>query len=214
MSGGGSKPEKVKVSEGEKLQAQTAKDQYAYYQGRYVPLERRGIADAMQDYSPRLAGQATAGAMRAATGSLRDAALGGPVNSGVLGGGLTQSFVDASAAGRRERDDRRLDMLGVGRGMSADASQSLGKAARVQTDAAITDVRSRLAEQEAKNSTRMAIVGGAASLAGAYGTKKLMTNRANQQALDESLSLGSAASGYTSPQFRNYLAAQRAGGGR
>ncbi|WP_027589801.1 hypothetical protein [Pseudomonas sp. RL] len=214
MSGGGSKPEKVKVSEGEKLQAQTAKDQYAYYQGRYVPLERRGIADAMQDYSPRLAGQATAGAMRATTGSLRDAALGGPVDSGVLGGGLTQSFVDASAAGRRERDDRRLDMLGVGRGVSSDASQTLGSAARLQTNAAIDDVQSRLAEQQAKNSTRLAIVGAGATLAGAYGTKALMNSRANEQVLQNSLSLGSAASGYTGAGFKNFVAAQRAGGGR
>jgi len=213
--GGGGKPQDVPVSEGEKLQAQTAKDQYAYYQQRYVPLEQRGIADAMQDHTARLVGQTSGGAMRSATGGLAAAALShGPVDSGGLGAGLTQGYVDATAAGIRERDDRRLDMLNVGRGLSADTSKSLSDAARLQTDAAIADVQSRLAEQQAKNSTRQAIVGGLAAVGGMYGTKQLLNYQSSQQALKTSLSQGGSMAGYTSPQFQNWVTAQRAGGGR
>ena len=169
MSGGGSKPKPVPVSKGEKIQAQLAEDQIAYYRSTYAPLEKEFIYTVDQDPTARLQAQSGSASARETTQTLRDAAmLGGPVNTAELGEARALSRVGAMAQGTRELADGRLDALGVGLGITADASKSLSQAGQIQTDAAINRTQLALAKQQAKNAERAALAGAAGSLGGAY----------------------------------------------
>lgn len=167
--GGSSKPEKVKVSAGEKIQAGLAKDQIDYYRATYAPLEADFLRTAGQDPSAKLAGQNAVGATRALTPALAEAALStAPVDTAALGGAVTSGRVSGMAEGRRQRDDGRLEGLGVGLGVTADASKSLSQAASIQTSSAIDHANEVIAKQNAKNSEKEALVGGLASAGGMY----------------------------------------------
>lgn len=167
--GGGDKPKPVPVSAGEKIQTQLARDQIAYYRGTYAPLEKDFRDTVDQDPTARLQAQSGSASARETTQTLRDAALvGGPVNTAELGEARALSRVGAMAQGTRELADGRLDALGVGLGITADASKSLSQAGQIQTDAAIDRTRLALAKQQAKNAERAALAGAVGSLGGAY----------------------------------------------
>ena len=170
MSGGGDdKPKPVPVSQGEKIQTNLAQDQISYYRGVYAPLEKEFIYTVDQDPTARLQAQSGSASARETTQTLRDAAmLGGPVNTAELGEARALSRVGAMAQGTRELADGRLDALGVGLGITADASKSLSQAGQIQTDAAINRTQLALAKQQAKNAERAALAGAAGSLGGAY----------------------------------------------
>lgn len=172
------KPDPVPVSEGEKIQAKLAKEQIDYYRATYTPLEQKLIEDSKQDYSSRLSAQVGSAGMRQATEGLRSLALGSaPVDSADIAAGISDARVDAFAQGRRERDDARLDALGVGLGITADASKSLTEAGRIQTNAAIESVEAKLRKQQAKDSVKQAGFAAIGTLAGAVGTKALLDKR-------------------------------------
>lgn len=178
MSGGGDKPKATPVSEGEKIQAKLAKDQYDYYKSTYVPLAQRMVSEASQDFSGRLAGQAGSAGMREATETLRTTArTGGTMDTSGLAGAITQARIGGQQQGLAERDQARLDALGVGLGATADATKSLSQAGQIQTEAAIQSVRDKMAEQQAKNSEREALIGGLASVGATYGMNKYMMSK-------------------------------------
>ena len=199
MSGGSKKPDPVPVSNGEKIQAQLAKDQIAYYRSTYAPLEKEFRDTVDQDPTARLRAQSGSASAREATQTLRDAAMvGGPVNTAELGEARALSRVGAMAQGTRELADGRLDALGVGLGITADASKSLTQAGQIQTDAAIDRTRLALAKQEAKNTERAALLGAAGSLAGAY----IGYKAAGSQAGPKGMTMEQAAEAYKSaPRF-------------
>lgn len=184
MSGGGDKPKATPVSEGEKIQAKLAKDQYDYYRSTYAPLAQRMVSEASQDFSGRLAGQAGSAGMREATQTLRGAAMtGASMDTSRLAGAITQARVGGQQQGLAERDQARLDALGVGLGATADATKSLSQAGAIQTDAAIQSVRDKMAEQEAKNQERNALIGGLASVGATYGMNKYLQSKGGPQAM-------------------------------
>ncbi len=185
MGGKAKKPDPVPVSEGEKIQASLAKQQIDYYRATYAPLERRMADEANQDFSSRFSAQAGTAGMRQMTDDLKTMALSSaPVDSADLSAGISDARVEAFAQGRRERDDARLDALGVGLGMTAAASRSLTDAGRIQTNAAIEAVQAKMAKQQAKGSVKQAAVGALAAIGSAYGMNKFMQakNTASQAA--------------------------------
>ena len=172
MSGGSSsKPQEVQASAGEKAQAQLAQDQINYYRSTYAPLEKRMVDEANQDYSDRLSGQAGTAAMRASTQGLQAAGMStAPVDTAALSGAVTQSRAAGLQQGQQDLNSRRLDALGVGLGMTADATRSLSQAAGEQTSAAIQRSRDAMLSAQAKTDEKNALLGAAGSLAGAAGT--------------------------------------------
>lgn len=199
-SGGGDKPEATPVSEGEKIQAKLAKDQYDYYSSTYAPLAKRMVNEANQDFSGRFAGQAGSAGMREATGTLRDVAMtGNTMDTTGLAGAITQARVGGQQQGMAERDQARLDALGVGLGATADATKSLSQAGAIQTDAAIQSVQLKMQEQDAKNQERNALIGGLASVGATYGANKFMQMKGGPQAM----SMAEAGEKYKStPKFQ------------
>ena len=198
MSKSAKKPDPVPVSEGEKIQAQVAKDQIGYYRGTYAPLEGEYAAEAGADHTSQLSAQASSAGMREVSGGLQQLALSGaPVDSAALGSSLAASTQAAGAQGRRSRDDGRLSALGVGLGITADAGQSLSSASQMQSTAAADKVRTEMAKQQASASTRAATMGAVGTLAGAgltyYGMSAQTGNAAK-----ESLRLGGTREGYSS----------------
>lgn len=206
--GGGDKPKPVPVSQGEKIQAQLAKDQIAYYRSTYAPLEKEFRDTVDQDPTARLQAQSGSASARETTQTLRDAALvGGPVNTAELGEARALSRVGAMAQGTRELADGRLDALGVGLGITADASKSLSQAGQIQTDAAIDRTRLALAKQQAKNTERGALAGAVGSLAGAYIGYKMpawQANRDDAAAAAKSASLGGSQAGYSDQYLKGW----------
>lgn len=174
MSGGGSKPEEVQASAGEKMQAQLAKDQIAHYRSTYAPLEAQYRDVAGQDPSARFSGQNATASAREVTDLYRATGMtGSSMDTTSLAEAMTTSRVSGLAQGRRERDDGRLDSLEVGLGVSADATKSLSQAGMIQTQAAIDKTREEIAKQQAKADMKSAVVGAAATLGGAYAAPKL-----------------------------------------
>lgn len=172
--GGGSKPKEVKASEAEKQQASLARDQIDYYRGTFAPLEGRFAELSDQDPSSRLQGQNGAASSREMTGTLQQAALnGGVVNTAEIAEGQTLGRVGGMIQGARELGDNRLEALGVGLGISADATRSLSTAASAQTDEAVRQTQLSMATQKAKNDERNALFGAAGSLGGMYAGYKL-----------------------------------------
>lgn len=183
MSGGSpSKPKPVQASEGEKAQAQLAKDQIAYYRSTYAPLESQFRDEMGQDFSDRFSGRNATASSREATQTLRDAGMmGATMDVGGIAEATTAGRVAGWAQGRRERDDGRLDSLKVGLGVTADASKSLSESGRIQTNAAIDRSREEIAKAQAKMDMQGAVLGAAATLGGAYGTNKYMGKKAAMQ---------------------------------
>lgn len=193
MSGSPSKPKATPVSESEKMQAKLARDQIDYYRGQYQPLESRFVKEADQDFSSRLGGQAGSAGMRAATETLRTAALSGEVtNTAALGGAIAEGRLAGYAQGRRERDDLRLDALGVGLGTTADAHRSLAQAGQLQTSSAIDRAQEELVKINAKQGEKNALVAAGGTLAGA-GLSYYGLNRLNQP---KAMSLAQAGAAY------------------
>lgn len=167
--GGGGKPAEVKASASEKQQAQLARDQISYYRGTFAPLEKQFAETVDQDPSARLQGQNASASAREMTETLRGAAMtGAPVNTAEIAEAKTLGRVGGMAQGTRELADGRLEALGVGLGITADASKSLSQAGQLQTDAAIDKTRLALAKQQAKNDERGALAGAVGSLGGMY----------------------------------------------
>lgn len=167
--GGGSKPQEIKASAAEQQQAALARDQIDYYRSTFAPLEQRFANLSDQDPSARLQGQNASASAREMTGTLQQAALGtAPVDTSVIAEGKTLGRVAGLAQGTRELADNRLDALGVGLGISADATRSLSSAASAQTEGAIRQTQLSMAQQQAKNDERNALVGAAGSLGGMY----------------------------------------------
>lgn len=199
MSGGSSKPKATPVSQGEKISAQLAKDQIAYYRSTFAPLESEFRDVASRDYSDRFAGQAGTASMREVTPALAGAAANPHMmDTGDIAEGISMGRVGGMAQGRAERDAGRLEALGVGLGITADATASLADAGRVQTNAAIDLTREKLAKQQAKQEVRNAALGAIAAVGGAYGTKSFLTNRQNALAAENSLKMGASPEGYSS----------------
>ena len=191
MSGGSKpkKPQEVQASEGEKQQARLARDQINYYRSTFAPLEKQFAELVDQDSSARLQGQNATASSREMTDTLRGAALaGGPVNTAELGEARTLGRVGGLAQGTRELGDGRLEALGVGLGISADASKSLSQAGQIQTDAAIDRTRSAMIKQQAKNDERNALAGAVGSLGGMYAGYKLPQWKASQATRQKALS--------------------------
>lgn len=202
MSGGGSKkPDPIMPSLGEKIQAQTARDQIDYYRNTYQPLEQAMLYDANQDRSSRFAAEAGTAATREITPSLQQAAMmGTTADTAALGSAVGQARGAGLAMGVRDQADRRADAVGVGLGATSDATKSLSQAAAIQTDVAIDKARLEIAKQQAKNDERAGYLGGLASLAGTYVGYKMPSWK---QALDarkaakQSLKMGSTQRGYS-----------------
>lgn len=198
MSKSAKKPDPVAVSEGEKIQAQVAKDQIGYYRGTYAPLEGEYADEAGADHTARLSAQARSAGMREASGGLQQLALSGaPVDTAALGSSLSAATDAAGVQGRRARDDGRLSALGVGLGITADAGQSLSSASQVQSGAAIDKVRAEMTKQQASASTRAATMGAVGTLAGAGLTYYGMSSQAGQ-AGKQSMKTGATQDGYSS----------------
>lgn len=210
MSGGSSKPKKTPVSEGEKISTQLARDQINYYRSTFAPLEGQFRDEVSKDYSSRFAGQNAAASMREITPTLAGVAAGGDMmNTGELAGGIAAGRVAGMAEGRRQRDDGMLDALGVGLGISADATSSLSDAGRLQTNAAIDRTRESLVKAQAKADTRNAALGAVAAVGGAYGTKAFLTNRQNKEAFETSMRLGGSREGYSSAYLSGWTGPSR-----
>lgn len=198
MSKSPKKDDPTPVSEGEKIQAQVAKDQIGYYRGTYAPLEGQYAAEAGRDYTSRLSAQAGSAGMREATPGLQQLALSSaPVDTAALGSSLSAATDAAAAQGRQVRDKGRLNALSVGLGVTADAGQSLSSASQTQTGAAIDSVREQMAKQQAAASVRAATVGAAASAAGSVATYGALSN-AGDSAGTKSLKTGATQDGYSS----------------
>lgn len=182
MSGGSApKPEEVKASEGEKLQAGLANDQIAYYRNTYAPLEKQLVDEANQDTSQRLSGQAGSAASRASTEALRTMGMtGGVAETASLGDAVARSRLDGNLQGASDMAGKRLDALGVGLGVTADASKSLSQAGNIQTQSAIDRVHDAMIKSNAKNDERNAALAAAGSVAGAAGTYYGMKNAARK----------------------------------
>ena len=151
MSGGGDKPKPTPVSEGEKIQAQLAKDQYAYYAGTYAPLAKSMADEANVSYEGRMGAQARGAAARESTQPLQAvASASNMMNTSSLSNALTSSTMDGIHAGKADQNSRRFEALQVGLGATADATRSLSTAAGIQTNAAIDKVRNQMAEDAAK----------------------------------------------------------------
>lgn len=209
MSSGGSKPKEQKASEGEKMQAQVAKDQIAYYRGTYAPLEAQYAKEAGRDYSDRLAGQAGTAGMRGMTDTLQvAAAAGSPLDTASLSSGITAGRVAGMAEGQRLSADGKLNALKVGLGATADATRSLTETSRMQTDSLIQAQQNKMDEAQAKAAGRamtLAAIGQAGGMAaGYYGAEKLEAYQANKR----SMTLGSTQAGYKSAEFKNWVRAQ------
>lgn len=199
MSSGGSKPKEQEASEGEKLQAQVAKDQIAHYRSTYAPLEQTYAEEAGRDYSPRLAAQAGVTGSRGMTEALQVAAgTASPLDAANLSSGVTLGRVAGMAEGRRLSSEGMNNAVKVGLGATADASRSLSEAARLQTDSLIQTQQNKLEEAKTKAAGRamtLAAVGQAAgTAAGYYGANKLES----MQAAKVSSQLGSSRQGYSS----------------
>ena len=196
MSKSPKKADPTPVSEGEKIQAQVAKDQIAYYRGTYAPLEGEFAQEAGQDHTSRLSAQASSAGMREASSGLQQLALGSaPVDTAAVGGSLAGATAAAATQGRRARDDGRLSALGVGLGITADAGQSLSGASQDQAEAAIDKVREGMAKQQAAASTRAAAMGAVGTLAGAGLTYYGLSAQA-EDAGKQSLKMGASKEGY------------------
>lgn len=179
MSSGPKKPKVIQASAAEKAAHKLAQDQRRNYISTFRPLEDMYAAEAGQDFTGRLVGQTTSGAMRASTGSLQAAALGAaPVDTAALAADITRGGVGARATARRMTEDSLLSALGVGNGIATAGASSLSSAGRYQTEAAIANGRAAIAKDQADASWKEALVGGVAGLAGAYGTYKYLSGAA------------------------------------
>lgn len=198
MSKSPKKADPTPVSEGEKIQAQVAKDQIAYYRGTYAPLEGEYADEAGADYTSRLSAQASSAAMREASGGVQQLALSSaPVDTSALGSSLSAATDAAGAQGRRARDNGRLSALGAGLGITADAGQSLSSASQLQSSAAIDKVRTEMTKQQAAASTGAATMGAVGTLAGAGLTYYGLSSQAGQ-AGKQSMRVGATQDGYSS----------------
>lgn len=198
MSGGSSKPKEVPVSKGEKIQTQLAKDQINYYRSTFAPLETQFRDEVSQDHSARFAGQNATASMREMTPAMAGLAMSGStLDTAGLAGATTSGRVAGMAQGVREQADGRIESLGVGMGITADANRTLSEAGRLQTSAAIDVTREKLADAQAKADVRNAALGAVAAVGGAYGTKSYLTNRENALAAENSLKLGGSSIGYS-----------------
>lgn len=199
MSGGSpSKPKPTPVSEGEKISAQLAKDQIGYYRSTFAPLEGQFRDEAGRDYSARFAAQNASAANRTLSDGLAAvASTGAMMDTGGMSEAITGARVAGLAQGRRERDDGRLDALGVGLGITADATKSLGEAGRIQTNAAIDRSREEVVKMQAKADVRNAALGGIAAIGTAYGTSKLLPAMAERKELAQMSELRQ-----TNPHYR------------
>lgn len=172
MSGGSSSAKKTPVTDGEKIQTELARDQHQYYSSTYAPLENQFRDEVTRDYSSRLAGQNATASMREMTPTLANVAMSGSTaDSGVLGDAVTGGRVAGLAQGARELADGRLESIGLGMGITADANRSLSEAGRIQTNAAIDRTREQIADAEAKSGLRNAVLGGVAAVGATYGMK-------------------------------------------
>lgn len=180
MSGGGAKkPEEVQASESEQVQAGLAANQIAYYRNTYAPLEKQLVDEANQDTSQRLSGQAGSAASRASTEALRTMGMtGGVAETASLGDAVARSRLDGNLQGASDMAGKRLDALGVGLGITADASKSLSQAGNIQTQSAIDRVHDAMIKSNAKNDERNAALAAAGSVAGAAGMYYGMKNSA------------------------------------
>lgn len=210
MSSGGSKPKEQQASEGEKMQAQVAKDQIAYYRGTYAPLEKQYAEEAGRDYSDRLAGQAGSTGARSMTDTLQvAAAAGSPLDTAALSSGTSLGRVAGMAEGQRLSADGKLNALKVGLGATADATRSLTEASRLQNSSLIEAQQLKMEEAQTKAAGRamtLAAVGQAGGMAaGYYGANKLEAYQAHKR----SMTLGSTQAGYKSGEFKNWVRAQQ-----
>lgn len=177
--GGGSKPKDVPVSEGEKIQTRLARDQISYYRSTFAPLETQFRDEASRDHSARFAGQNATASMREMTPAMASLAMSGStVDTADLAGATTIGRVAGMAQGVREQADGRIDSLGVGMGITADANRTLSEAGRLQTSAAIDTTRQKMADAQAKADVRNAALGAVAAVGGAYGTKAYLNRQA------------------------------------
>lgn len=180
MSGGGGSAKKTPVTEGEKIQTELARDQHQYYSSTYAPLENRFRDEVTHDYSSRLAGQNATASMREMTPTLANVAMSGSgADTGVLGDAVTGGRVAGLAQGARELGDGRLEAIGLGMGITADANRTLSEAGRIQTNAAIDRTREQLADAEAKSGLRNAVLGAAAAVGGSYAMQGYMNSQEN-----------------------------------
>lgn len=211
-SGGPDKPKEVQASEGEKMQAQLAKDQINYYRATYAPLEKQYADEAGRDYSARLSGQAGTAGMRGMTQALQVAgAAGSPMDTAALSGGTTLGRVAGMAEGQRLSADGKLNALKVGLGATADATRSLTEASRLQTSSLIEAEQLRMEEAKNKAAGRamtMAALGQAGGMAaGYYGAGKL----ASMQAAKQSMTTGASRQGYSSAYLSGWSGPSRTG---
>lgn len=189
MSSGGDKPKEVKASEGEKIQAQVAKDQIDYYRSTYAPLEKQYADEAGRDYSARLSGQAGTAGMRAMTDTLQvAAAAGSPLDTAALSSGMTLGRVAGMAEGQRLSADGKLNALKVGLGATADATRSLTETSRMQTDSLIQAQQLKMEEAQTKAAGRAMTTAAVGQAAGMYAGYKLPQMRQNQLTQQKALS--------------------------
>ncbi|MFV1943485.1 hypothetical protein VPH49_21975 [Pseudomonas luteola] len=192
-----SKSQKVKVSEGEKIQAQLAKDQYAEYQNTYVPLEGEYLSEATKDHSARLSAQAGTASMRTSAAGLQNAATSsGPVDTGAISSALTNALMNGYRTGKTQQFEGGINSMKQGLGATADASQSLTSASQDQLQVATSDAQAAAQVANAKAQTKAAAIGALGSIGGAYGINKYMQGAQAKTAADTSMKLGASQAGY------------------
>lgn len=212
MSSGGSKPDEVKASEGEKAQAQLARDQINYYKSTYAPLEQAYADEAGRDYSARLSGQAGTSGAREMTETLQVAgAAGAPLNTAALSSGVTSGRVAGLAEGQRLSADGNLNALKVGLGATADATRSLTETSRLQTSSLIEAQQNKLEESKVKSAGRamtLAAIGQVGGMAAGYYGAGALANRAAAQ---NSLTMGASQQGYSGAYLSGWTGPSRTG---
>jgi hypothetical protein len=189
MSSGPDKPKEVKASEGEKIQAQVAKDQIDYYRSTYAPLEGQYAKEAGRDYSDRLSGQAGTAGARGMTDTLQvAAAAASPLDTAALSSGTSLGRVAGMAEGQRLSADGKLNALKVGLGATADATRSLTEASRMQNDSLMQAEQLKLEEAKTKAAGRAMTMAAVGQAAGMYAGYKLPQVRQKQLTQQKALS--------------------------
>lgn len=177
--GGGSEPEKPKMSIGEKTQHATAAAEWDHYKSTYRPLERQYLSDAQKNLEDRGQAQASTSVMREGTDAMRMAALGGGVSgaASAVGNASTAARTKAASVAEQERDSRVTGALGVGRELATDSTRSLGSLATTGARGAINDMNNKLTVDTARSKARAEMLGsiagaGTAMYMGGAGSKK------------------------------------------
>ncbi len=159
--GGGSAPQKPKMSAAEKTQYAVSAAEWDRYKTAYAPLEEQYLSDAQRNFENRGRAQASSSVMREGTEAMRLSALGGGVTgaASAVGNAAMQSRVAATSGAQQERDARMAGALGIGREIATDTNRSLSSLANTGAQGAINEMQNKLKVDSARSAARAQMVG-------------------------------------------------------